>query len=140
MSSISSSTSVASYLALPAPGAATVANARAGLPVQPVPPVTRRSGQSDETAGSDRAAERSGRSAVSGQSTGGSGGGGSSGASAPLTLKSPTQPSTGFLAQSLSQESLGSGLHIEPWSAALGSYRSAAALTTPATRSRGVVV
>ena len=134
MSSISSSTSVASYLALPAPGAAT-ANARAGLPVQPV---TRRSGQSDETAGSDRAAERSGTSSTSGQSTGG--GGGSSGASASLTLKSPTQPSTGFLAQSLSQENLGSGLHIEPWSAALGSYRSAAALTTPAKRSPGVVV
>ena len=46
----------------------------------------------------------------------------------------------GFIAPRLSQESLGSGLHIEPWSAALSSYRSASALPASASRSPGVVV
>ncbi len=42
------------------------------------------------------------------------------------------QPSTGFITQSLSQEKLGAGLHIEPWRQALSSYLSAAALPASA--------
>lgn len=38
-------------------------------------------------------------------------------------------PSAGFVAQSLYQESMGSGLHIEPWDQALGAYRRAEAAT-----------
>lgn len=34
-------------------------------------------------------------------------------------------PVAGYVAQSLYQESMGSGLHIEPWSQALGAYRRA---------------
>jgi hypothetical protein len=51
----------------------------------------------------------------------GNGAGGSSGQAGFLQ----SGPSSTFVAQSLFQETLGSGLHIEPWSAALGAYRRA---------------
>ncbi|WP_448190635.1 hypothetical protein [Azospirillum sp. sgz301742] len=34
-------------------------------------------------------------------------------------------PSTGFLTQSIAQEAMGNGLHIEPWRAAISAYRRA---------------
>lgn len=34
-------------------------------------------------------------------------------------------PTSGFVTQSLYQEAMGSGLHIEPWAQALGAYRRA---------------
>lgn len=55
------------------------------------------------------------------------------GGSRAAPLPSPPQqqaaasPSTGFLTQSIAQEAIGNGLHIEPWAAALGAYRRAAA-------------
>ncbi len=50
-----------------------------------------------------------------------------------VTVGSATgQANTGFITQSLSQETIGAGLHIEPWRAAISSYLSAAALPTSA--------
>jgi len=37
-----------------------------------------------------------------------------------------TGPTTGFLTQSIAQEAMGSGLHIEPWDTAISAYRRAA--------------
>lgn len=45
----------------------------------------------------------------------------------PPQQQTAASPSTGFLTQSIAQEAIGSGLHIEPWAAALGAYRRAAA-------------
>lgn len=45
----------------------------------------------------------------------------------PARLQTAAVPSSGFLTQSLAQETIGSGLYIEPWAAALGAYRRAAA-------------
>lgn len=45
----------------------------------------------------------------------------------PPQQQAAASPSTGFLTQSIAQEAIGSGLHIEPWAAALGAYRRAAA-------------
>ena len=52
------------------------------------------------------------------------------GAAPPASLPRPqaaASPSTGFLTQSIAQEAMGSGLHIEPWRAAIGAYRRAGA-------------
>ena len=46
---------------------------------------------------------------------------------APPQAQAAASPSTGFLTQSIAQEALGNGLYIEPWAAALGAYRRAAA-------------
>lgn len=48
----------------------------------------------------------------------------------PAALPTPTaaaSPSTGFLTQSIAQEAIGNGLHIEPWRAAISAYRRAGA-------------
>jgi len=45
----------------------------------------------------------------------------------PPPPQSAASPSTGFLTQSIAQEAIGNGLHIEPWGAAIGAYRRAAA-------------
>ena len=145
MTSISSALPALRLLAPPAPGGAA---ASAGVlneqPIRPVQPVTRRSGQRDEAADGNQASTGTGSAAAAVGRDSGATAGGASGASttaaSSLTLTSPTQPSTGFVAQRLSQESLGGGLHIEPWAAALNSYRSAAALPASASRSPGVVV
>lgn len=46
------------------------------------------------------------------------------GAARPRSAASPT---TGFLTQTIAQEAMGAGLHIEPWNAAITAYRRAAA-------------
>jgi hypothetical protein len=46
---------------------------------------------------------------------------------APPQQQAAASPTTGFLTQSIAQEAIGNGLHIEPWAAALGAYRRAAA-------------
>jgi len=45
----------------------------------------------------------------------------------PPQQQAAASPSTGFLTQSIAQEAIGNGLYIEPWAAALGAYRRAAA-------------
>ena len=146
--SISSTLPAPTYLALPAPGSATLSapgsatlsRVRPEAPVEPVQPVKRRqdqagtSGQAGDRSAATAAAQGRGAAANSG-----------TGATAASTAPghnpgTPARASTGFVTQRLSQESLGSGLHIEPWSAALSSYRSAAALPGSATRNPGVVV
>lgn len=66
------------------------------------------------------------------ESQGDSGGGARQGQGATVSDPLQTQnagPSAGFVAQSLYQENMGSGLHIEPWDQALGAYRRAEAAT-----------
>ena len=51
-------------------------------------------------------------------------------ADGPVTGASPrlsATPNAGFIAQSIHQDAMGSGLHIEPWSAAITAYRKAPA-------------
>lgn len=50
----------------------------------------------------------------------------------PLT----TTPNAGFVAQSIHQDSLGTGLHIEPWPQAILAYQKAAGAAFGATASR----
>ena len=147
MTSISSALPALRLLAPPAPGGtAATAGVLNEQPIRPVQPVTRRSGQRDEAADGNQASTGTGTASTAaavGRDSGAAAGGASAaggGAASGLTLKSPAQPSTGFIAQRLSQESLGGGLHIEPWAAALNSYRNAAALPASASRSPGVVV
>ena len=148
MSRIAPAPTVTPYLALPPPsgnraGVAGAAGNAAELqptdletlpPVPPVLPVTRRPPQADEDAknensgaSGDAAASQAGAAPLKRRPT----------ASATPPTGAPPQfalgtrslrPSVGFIAQSLSQESIGAGLHIEPWRAALSSYRAAAAL------------
>lgn len=116
-------------------------------PIQPIPDEERRlrdpkvgetQQPSEETvrrgSGASGDASRS-RSLASATETGGSGAGSGvdanagTGTATPPPARQPTAagPSTGFLTQSLAQETIGSGLYIEPWAAALGAYRRAAA-------------
>ena len=53
-------------------------------------------------------------------------------AQGPVRSRPGSGSASGFIAQRLSQEALGNGLHIEPWQTALSSYRSAAALPASA--------
>lgn len=39
--------------------------------------------------------------------------------------QSAASPTTGFLTQTIAQEAMGTGLHIEPWNAAISAYRRA---------------
>jgi hypothetical protein len=145
------------YLALPAPASSRL-GARGGrdaladdstLPpeltvaVQPVPPVTRQTKQSqgsdedgggtDSSADGGSATNRS-RRAGSGQGSAGTGGFADQDNRPRVQVlgAQASRQSSGFVTQRLSQESLGSGLHIEPWQAALSSYKAAAALPAPA--------
>ncbi|MEI8395352.1 MAG: hypothetical protein WCF85_11495 [Rhodospirillaceae bacterium] len=162
MTGISSATSVRPYLALPSPESVRAVAGPGSSdtvvpgPVQPVPPVTRRAEQPEEdrrrssntAAGSNGAAGTGAAASASGEE----GGAGSAGAapSAPSASSSPLRfslssnggGSIGFATQQLSQETVGAGLHIEPWQAALSSYRSADALSASSGRSRstGLVV
>lgn len=45
-----------------------------------------------------------------------------------------TAPVTGFITQSIHQEAMGPGLHIEPWDTALEAYRKAEAVPYPISR------
>ncbi|WP_114856948.1 hypothetical protein [Azospirillum brasilense] len=61
----------------------------------------------------------------------------------PVTGASPrlsARPNAGFLAQSIHQDAMGSGLHIEPWSAAISAYRKADAAAYATGASAGVSV
>lgn len=61
----------------------------------------------------------------------------------PVTGASPrlsAMPNAGFLAQSIHQDAMGSGLHIEPWSAAISAYRKADAAAYAASASAGMSV
>lgn len=55
-------------------------------------------------------------------------------------LAASALPNTGFVVQSLSQETLGAGLHIESWQSALSSYRSAAAIPIIAAPSHSFLI
>jgi hypothetical protein len=44
---------------------------------------------------------------------------------APPPPTAAASPSTGFMTQSIAQEAIGNGLHIEPWRAAISAYRRA---------------
>jgi len=133
--SISSLFPSLTYLALPPPGAG-AGTAGASLaadpqPVQPVPPVTRRTERADaqdqgnQTTGAGRdAAAGPGRS----QTLQSDSAAGTAAGQGPVRSQPVSSSTSGFTAQQLSQENLGSGLHIEPWQTALSSYRSAAAL------------
>ena len=43
----------------------------------------------------------------------------------PAPPTAAASPSTGFMTQSIAQEAIGNGLHIEPWRAAISAYRRA---------------
>lgn len=61
----------------------------------------------------------------------------------PVTGTSPrlsAMPNAGFIAQSIHQDAMGSGLHIEPWSAAINAYRKADAAAYAAGASAGMSV
>lgn len=158
MPSISPTLPTQTYLALPSPASvrassAAQATTRQGAaaatgpqtddytelqPVTAVPPVTRQPQQVDNdndqtdngSTGSKATGSDAGSSPV-GQRTTAAATGADQGQNNRIrvTIGSPTgQPSTGFITQSLSQETIGAGLHIEPWQTALSSYNSAAAL------------
>lgn len=89
-----------------------------------------------ESSSADSARAIGGGRSQRGQATEGqnndAGGGARQGQGAAVSDPLQTQnagPSAGFVAQSLYQESMGSGLHIEPWDQALGAYRRAEAAT-----------
>jgi len=160
VTSVSPSVPTMTYLALPSPAsvrATTVARSAGGTtgaattvrssedavelqPVVAVPPVTRQPQQADKN--EDQAGNGGTGSAAVGQRTS------AAGAAAPdqeqssqprvATGGTPGRSSTSFLTQSLSQEKIGAGLHIEPWQAALSSYLSAAALPASAWASSSV--
>ncbi|WP_247894998.1 hypothetical protein [Azospirillum brasilense] len=61
----------------------------------------------------------------------------------PVTGASPrlsATPNAAFIAQSIHQDAMGSGLHIEPWSAAITAYRKADAAAYAAGTSAGMSV
>ncbi|WP_244439295.1 hypothetical protein [Azospirillum baldaniorum] len=61
----------------------------------------------------------------------------------PVTGASPrlsATPNAGFIAQSIHQDAMGSGLHIEPWSTAITAYRKADAAAYAAGTSAGMSV
>ncbi len=144
MTSISSTQPSQTYLALPAPGAIRGVRGVGSTspepdhtelpPVAPIKPVTREPQNTDTTqnnegtgagtAGGQRSATVQGQGQSQGQTES------SSQDNRPRVAVGNQigQASTGFVVQSLSQETLGAGLHIEPWQTALSSYRSAAAL------------
>ncbi|RJF82273.1 hypothetical protein D3877_19710 [Azospirillum cavernae] len=98
-------------------------------PLEATDEALRRSGQTgtDET----RAASRS----TGGASSGFAIGGGASAANGPVSPGPTPQtalPNAGFITQSLHQEVVGQGLHIEPWTDAIDAYRRAdAGVNTP---------
>ncbi len=58
----------------------------------------------------------------------------------PVSGASPrlsATPNAGFIAQSIHQDAMGSGLHIEPWRAAIAAYRKADAAAYAAGASAG---
>lgn len=61
----------------------------------------------------------------------------------PVTGATPrlsATPNAGFIAQSIHQDAMGSGLHIEPWSAAINAYRKADAAAFAVGASAGMSV
>ncbi|MGQ9370953.1 hypothetical protein [Azospirillum sp. A39] len=138
--------------ALPPPSASSPASSPSGVarlkamltsdaipvtPVQSIPGEQQRRRQQPEIEATDDAVDRGARAATaesrrraggSGGSAGGdlpAGGGGRAPVSAgpvPLTAG----PTAGYVAQTIAQEAIGTGLHIEPWNAALAAYRRAA--------------
>jgi hypothetical protein len=124
-------------LALPAP------SVKRAEQQPPVPPVVRQSEQASQQA--PKPVNDSG----AGRSQGGSGGAATAATTAqgnPSQLQTqsqaptPGQASTGFVTQRLSQETVGQGLHIEPWRTALSSYSAAAALPAAAKSTQSVTV
>ncbi len=97
-------------------------------PLEATDEALRRSGQ----AGADQS--RAATKTVGGAS-GGFAIGGASAASGPVSPGPTPQtalPNAGFITQSLHQEVVGSGLHIEPWTDAIDAYRRAdAGVNTP---------
>lgn len=77
-----------------------------------------------------------------GADAGGTGSGSSSAASDPVTTPlagQSTGDNSGFVAQSIYQQNLGTGLHIEAWDSALTAYRRAEGTGT-STAGRGITV
>lgn len=92
--------------------------------------------QSDQLQGTEEALKGRGRAALdqtrnqaggAGQAGAGFaiGGGSEQGAVSPGPVPQTALPNVGFLTQSIHQEAMGAGLHIEPWSNAIGAYRRA---------------
>ncbi len=175
VSSISASSPLQSYLALPSPASVRASDAKRTTakatnatadsqaedvnelpPIAPIAPVTRQSQQVDnenEQSGDGNSGNgTSNESAGTSTSTGSAPVGQFSAAAAATSAAASSrqtqsratassaagQASAGFVTQSLSQETIGAGLHIEPWRAAISSYLSAAALPSSASWSNGM--
>lgn len=103
-------------------------------PIRPVPDEQQRK-QAEKSAesiaaaaGDDAGAVGGGRRRAAGydKNNDAQSGGGQSSARPNVDLRTlDSGPTATFVAQSLYQESMGTGLHIEPWSQALGAYRRA---------------
>lgn len=99
-------------------------------PVRPIPGCEERR-RPDEVEESGEGVERGRESALEGGRRTGTGRPDGAqtrtgGVAGPITgtVSTPTgSPSAGFLAQSIHQEAVGTGLHIEPWDQALEAYR-----------------
>ncbi len=152
MAAISAISSAQSYLALPPPGGArgTAAGAKGTAeadyvelaPVAAVPSVKRQPENTD-AAQSEQGKSGGGATTTSLQSQTQTQAQSQGPDNRPRVAvgSQPGQSNTGFVVQSLSQETIGNGLHIEPWQAALASYRSAAALPgSAASNQSGVTV
>ncbi|WP_029006877.1 hypothetical protein [Azospirillum halopraeferens] len=106
-------------------------------PVQPIPGEQQRRRQEPEIEATEDSVGRGGRAGTSDgrRRAGGAGDTGGGGFAAgggdergPVTA-SPVPltagPTAGYVAQTIAQEAIGTGLHIEPWGAALAAYRRA---------------
>ncbi|PWC35860.1 hypothetical protein [Azospirillum sp. TSO35-2] len=120
-------------------------DAAAVQPIRRVPGEQERKRSSDDTQATGDALQGSGRAdtdstASRARASGGSAGGftiggGTATDSGPVTGSPVPQtalPNAGYVAQSIHQEAMGSGLTIEPWSEAIDAYRRAdAGVNTP---------
>jgi hypothetical protein len=103
-------------------------------PVKPVPGEGQQQGRRrDGIAETEDAVGRSGRAAGSAVRRGargtgetdGTGGGSESGPVTATPVPLGAGPTVGFVTQSIAQEAVGTGLHIEPWQSAIQAYRRA---------------
>ncbi|AWK87201.1 hypothetical protein [Azospirillum thermophilum] len=139
---------MSSIAALPPPSAAQpvsgvsklrqmlASDAVAVTPIRRIPGEEERRRSSPELEAADEALKGSGRARLdetqgrtrgAGASAGGTAAGGPDGGAAvsggPVPLTG--LPNARFVAQSIHQEAMGTGLHIEPWSSAIAAYRKA---------------
>lgn len=105
-------------------------------PVQPIPGDGRGQRRRDLVESTDEGVSRGGRTDLDGarRRARGASDGERFGLPAGLSEEGPVTatpgplakgPTAGFVTQSIHQEAMGTGLHIEPWPAAIGAYRRA---------------